>query len=397
MAISNVFAAVLTILAASTVAAAFCYKEGETCEAAKGSYAIPSVGCCKGYECKGKSASGGKSCVKPIVKPTPTPAPKCHKKGERCIGAAGHPRVIFLGCCDGLVCEGKLDWGLGCVKPNLPSTGEKCYKEGVRCIGAPGHPFVPYKECCNGYPCVEKTNDWGKFCTKPVSSHPTPKTTAAPTTRAPPKTHPTAPVQHTTSARTTKYATSTRPIRASTRYSTITRPHSSRVVKYTTKRTVSHVHTAPVTKPVTTTEHGTVSPVHATSPVAHTTKRYVPTTKTMSTKYYTPTTHHTASLGTRRQFSTTKYLRRTSAHTSSKAVHTTQAATHAKPSTHRSTKATRPTTHTAKRTHAPTTHSSTAVPSCIPDGQPCGVMSGTYCCNSSMCYDGGYAAYCKPY
>jgi hypothetical protein len=135
------------------------------------------------------------------VATTPTPAPKCYKEGEHCIGAAGHPAVPYIGganegCCDGLSCVADPSyngWGKVCAKGGYaptPTPAPKCYKEGEHCIGAAGHPAVPYigganDGCCDGLSCVADPsyNGWGKVCAKGgYTAAPTTTTKATTTT-----------------------------------------------------------------------------------------------------------------------------------------------------------------------------------------------------------------------
>lgn len=163
-----VVAALVSVAAANyydTTPAATCYKEGEKCMGAEGYQAIPWLGCCDGYECKGEAHDWGFVCVKAQERPTVL-EPKCHEAGEKCKGADGHPYIPYLGCCDGYVCEGKADdWGSVCIKQELP----KCYNSGEKCIGAEGYPAIPWLGCCDGLVCAGQADDWGVTCVEPES------------------------------------------------------------------------------------------------------------------------------------------------------------------------------------------------------------------------------------
>jgi hypothetical protein len=152
------------------------------------------------------------------VATTPTPTPKCYKEGEHCIGAAGHPAVPYIGgandgCCDGLSCVADPSyngWGKVCAKGGYaptPTPAPKCYKEGEHCIGAAGHPAVPYigganDGCCDGLSCVADPsyNGWGKVCAKGGYTAAPTTTTKATTTTTTTKTTTTTTTTKTTTA-----------------------------------------------------------------------------------------------------------------------------------------------------------------------------------------------------
>lgn len=169
-------AVLASVVYVAVVESRTCHKEGEKCKGAEGYPAVPWLGCCKGYECEGRAADWGYTCVKRNQYPASEPPKKCHKPGEKCIGAEGHPAVPWLGCCDDYVCEGKAsDWGYVCVKKESP----KCHKVGEKCMGAPGYPAVPWLGCCDGMTCTGKAYDWGMMCEKPGKTTSAPSTTTA--------------------------------------------------------------------------------------------------------------------------------------------------------------------------------------------------------------------------
>jgi hypothetical protein len=82
----------------------------------------------------------------------------CYSRGERCLGASGHPFVPYLPCCNGETCTAEIEgqWGRNCEGI--------CYQGGERCMGAPGMPFVQHLPCCSGATCKASSTTWGKFC-----------------------------------------------------------------------------------------------------------------------------------------------------------------------------------------------------------------------------------------
>jgi hypothetical protein len=172
-------------------------KKEMKCAGAPGYPYVHYVPCDEGYHCveKDSYAAGdwGRYCL-PITKGYYTD--KCHKTGEKCMGAAGFPYVEYAPCCkEGDVCRektgekpayGEESWGSFC----LPSEGEekpvykedskydskffdcKCHTTGSKCQGAPGFPYVEYGNgCCSSTDsCVpDPYMGWGSFC-KPLTS-----------------------------------------------------------------------------------------------------------------------------------------------------------------------------------------------------------------------------------
>lgn len=177
-------------------------KKNMKCAGAPGKPYVHYVPCEEGYACTEKTTYSagewGRYCM-PASKDYYVG--KCHKTGDRCMGAAGKPYVEYLPCCTkGKVCRemtsddkayGAETWGRYCIsykgdtvsvdkymneKPKYDSKHSeydskfydyKCHVSGARCASAPGFPHVEYGNgCCYGSDsCVSDAYiGWGKFC-----------------------------------------------------------------------------------------------------------------------------------------------------------------------------------------------------------------------------------------
>lgn len=82
----------------------------------------------------------------------------CTPNGDRAVGAAGYPAVVYQPCCSGSEPTARAgDWGLFCEEP-------ACYGPGERNQGAEGYPEVLYQPCCNEAAAVPRDGEWGRFC-----------------------------------------------------------------------------------------------------------------------------------------------------------------------------------------------------------------------------------------
>lgn len=169
------------------------------------------LGCCDDSEkcLEDKSLGYGKFCKKAEPESYDAPkktapevtGPKCYMTMQRCAGAAGHPAVKWLGCCnknEQCLDDKSLGYGKFCKKPE-PKTyvtpekakpevhGPNCYMTTQRCAGAPGYPAVKWMGCCkSGDVCIEDSKlGYGRFCKAFEPKYETKKyitTTAAPAT-----------------------------------------------------------------------------------------------------------------------------------------------------------------------------------------------------------------------
>lgn len=170
-----VLAAVVSVLVAVSLAAypTKCYKKGERCIGAKGYPKVDYYPCCDNVKRVSVSYDWGEFCGE---------APM--KKPVKCAGEEGYPYFEYKSCAPGYHCvkpdsSYKYGWGMYCM-PNgyhvdsktVSKDNKTCYDDGERCIGAPGYNAVPYKPCCSGATPASKIKsdgkyDWGLYCIAP--------------------------------------------------------------------------------------------------------------------------------------------------------------------------------------------------------------------------------------